>query len=141
MGDAMIKSGIWKQEIFHIADRKYGLQAVCENIFVYSDMTYITLAVTNRTGISYESTDARFVVETKKKSKRMLNVDKTLYAKSRYGTLIVPAGETVKVVYSFNKVTLTKDQILRVYLYEQNGSRNLYMTFNHKDLNNAMTAY
>ena len=47
------------------------------------------------------------------------------------------AGGTAKIAYSFPKMTLSDDQVLKIYLYEDNGQRNLEMTVNAKDINSS----
>jgi hypothetical protein len=42
-----------------------------------------------------------------------------------------------RYAYSFNKMTLADDQVLKVYLYEEGGQRNLVMTISAKDINKA----
>ena len=41
------------------------------------------------------------------------------------------------MAYSFKKITLSKDQVLTVYLYEHGGQRNLEMTIDTNDINKA----
>lgn len=126
-----------RQRLFHIGDRKYDVTSLCEDIFVYSDNTYIVLSVSNRSGVSYETSDATFVIESRKKSKRAVQYEKNLYPKGRYGTLTAKPGSVSRIAYSFDKVTLTKDQVLKVYLYETGGQRNLVMTLSAKDINRS----
>jgi hypothetical protein len=44
---------------------------------------------------------------------------------------------TTRMAYSFDKMTLADDQVLKVYLYEEGGQRNLVMTISAKDINKA----
>ena len=46
-------------------------------------------------------------------------------------------GETVRIAYSFDKLTLASDQVLKIYLYEQGGQRNLDVTLSANDINRA----
>ena len=106
--------------------------------FVYSDNTYTVLSVGNRSGVSYETGDATFVIESRKKNKRSVQYEKNLFPKGRYGSLTAKPGSVSRIAYSFDKVTLTKDQVLKVYLYETDGQRNLVMTLSARDINKAM---
>jgi len=38
-------------------------------------------------------------------------------------------------VYSFDKLTISKDQVLKIYIYEESGQRNLEMTISAKEIN------
>ena len=46
-------------------------------------------------------------------------------------------GTTSRILYSFDMVTLTKDQVLKVYVYETGGQWHLVLTLNHWDINKA----
>ncbi len=43
--------------------------------------------------------------------------------------------ELPRIVYSFDKVTLAKGQVFRIYFYEDGGPRNFVLSFGAKDLN------
>lgn len=126
-----------RQRLYHIGARKYGIMVLCENIISYSDMTYVVLSVENRSSVSYNITDATFVIESKKRSRRTVVFEKTLFPRNRHGSLSAGAGEKQTMVYSFDKLTLSEDQVLKVYLYEEGGQRNLEMTIDTKDINRA----
>lgn len=125
------------QQLYHIGVKEYGITAMCENIVSYSDVTYITLSVNNNSSVSYDIKDATFVLESKKRSKRSVVIEKTIFPEGRHGSLNCPSGEKTKMAYSFKKMTLSKDQVLKVYLYEHGGQRNLEMTINTNDINKA----
>ena len=126
-----------KQALYHIGARKYGIMILCENIISYSDMTYIVLSLENRSSVSYNITDATFVVESKKRSKRSVVFEQTLFPKNRFGSLSTGAGQKQIMVYSLDKQTLSENQVIKVYLYEEGGQRNLEMTIDTKDINKA----
>lgn len=125
------------REVFHIGSSGYGISVMCENLYSYSDITYMVLSVRNSSGISYSVADATFVIESRKQSKRTVSYDQTVFPRSRYGSLSAGPGEEGKIVYSFDKMTLSKDQVLRIYLYEEGGQRNLVMTVSPSDINKA----
>lgn len=125
------------QGIYHLGASQYDITVLCENIFAYSDITYITLSLKNASGVSYDISDATFVVESKKKEKRTVIFDKTLFPRSRFGSLSAGPGEVARVAYSFDKMTLSKDQVLKVYLYESSGQRNLVLSIDTNDINKA----
>lgn len=125
------------QRLHHLGAQAYGITVLCENIVSYSDVTYITLSIRNRSGVSYDIKDATFVVESKKRSRRSVAIEKTVFPEGRHGSLICPAGERSKMAYSFKKMTLSKDQVLKVYFYENGGQRNLELTIDTDDINKA----
>ena len=126
-----------EQRIHHIGAREYGITALCENIVSYSDITYITLSMQNKSGVSYDIKDATFVLESKRRGKRSVVIEKTIFPEGRHGSLNCPVGEKAKMAYSFKKITLSKDQVLKIYLYEHGGQRNLEMTIDTYDINKA----
>lgn len=128
------------QSLWHISSRQYDIEVTCTNILSYSDITYMVFSVGNRSGISYECADATFVVESRKKSRRSVVYDRTLFPKSRYGTLSCAPGQTARIGYTLDKISLSKDQVLKVYFYEQGGQRELMLTVGSEDINRAKTA-
>ena len=60
-----------------------------------------------------------------------------MFTKSRFGYIYAGPGAKGRLVYSFDKMTLSKDQVLRVYFYENGGQRNLVMTVSPNDINKA----
>ena len=127
----------YRQGLFHLGETRYDISVLCENIYAYSDITYIVLSLKNDSGVSYSIGDATFVVESKKKSKRTVIFDKTLFPRSRYGSLAAAPGETARIAYSFDKMTLSDDQVLNIYFYEADGQRNLRLTVDTRDINRA----
>lgn len=126
-----------RQHIYHIGCKQYDVLALCEDISSYSDITYFILSIKNNSGISYDITDATFVVESKNASKRKARSETPTLPRSRYGKLSAGPGEYSRIVYSFDKMTLSKDQVLNVYLYEDGGNRNLVMSIDTDDINKA----
>ena len=76
-------------------------------------------------------------MESRKKGKRAISFEKGIQPKNRHGSLSAAPGETVRIAYSFDKLTLASDQVLKVYLYEEGGQRNLEITLSAKDINHA----
>ena len=128
-----------KRQLYHIVTSGYGITASCENLFSYLDITYMTLSVENSSGISYQINDATFVIESRKHSKRTVEYDQTVFPKSKFGSLSAGPGKTGRIVYSFDKMTLSLDQVLRIYLYETGGQRNLVLSVAPDDINKART--
>ena len=126
-----------KQKLYHLGARKYGITVMCEDIVSYSDITYVVLSVRNRSSVSYNVTDGTFVIESKKKGKRAVSFEKGIQPKNRHGSLSAAPRETVKIAYSFDKLTLASDQVLKIYLYEQGGQRNINVTLSADDINKA----
>lgn len=128
------------QTLFHICSRQYRIEVTCTNILSYSDITYMVFRLKNKSGVSYECNDATFVVESKKKARKSVVYDKNIFPKSRYGTLSCAPGDVTYIGYSMNKISLSKDQVLKVYFYEHGGQRELVLTIDSEDVNRARTS-
>ena len=129
-----------RQRIFHIGDKAYDLMLLCEDIYISGDNTCFVLSLRNRGGITYEAGDATFVVESRKKGKRSVQLGRNVEPLQESGSVSTPPDSTSRIVYRFDKTTITKDQVLKVYLYEAGGQRNLVLTFSHRDINKARRA-
>ena len=127
------------QSLWHLSRRQYDIEVTCTNIMSYSDITYMVFTVKNSSGVSYECADATFVVESRKASKKSVVYDKNIFPKSRYGTLSCAPGGTARIGYTMDKISLSRDQVLKVYFYEQGGQRELVLTIGHDDINKART--
>ena len=128
----------YPQHLFHVATRKNKITVVCENIFSYSDITYITLRIENRSGVSFEADRTSFVIGSRPQRKNIIIEETNLIPKSSLGTLTVAPGASEKCVFSFDKITLAKDQVLRVCVYELNGRRDYFLSLSAKDVNEAL---
>ena len=128
------------QALWHISAHQYDIEVVCTNILSYSDITYLVFSLKNSSGVSYECQDATFVVESRKRSSKSVVYDRNIFPKSRWGTASCAPRSITKIGYSMDKVSLAKDQVLKVYFYEQGGQRELVLTIDAADINRAKTA-
>lgn len=128
----------YPQNLFHISTKYQKIEVTVENIFAYSDITYMVMRLKNGSGVSFETDDAMFVIEDSNRSKRKVKADPVaLLPKNRYGTLTAAPGQTVKMGYTFDKITLSRDNRLNIYLYEKGGQRTLMLTLTPNDINLA----
>lgn len=127
----------YPQGLFHVATRKDKITVVCENVFSYSDITYITLRIENRSGVSFEADRTSFVIGSKPRRKNIIVEETNLLPKASVGSLTVAPGSKEKITYSFDKITLSKDQLLRICVYELNGRRDFFLSLSPKDINEA----
>lgn len=123
-----------EREIFHIGDVAYDINVLCENVVIKDDVTYIVLSIENGSAVSYSISSPRFVIENKRKTKRGLVYEKQLFPKRTSGECVVAPGTVSRLVFSFDKVTLVKGQVFRIYLYEDGGPRNFVLSFGVRDV-------
>ena len=126
-----------KQELYHIGTRGYGIDILCENIFVKDDVLFLLISLKNGSAVSYELSAPRFAVESKRRTKRGLQYEKAVFPKQSYGLGVTAPGDVGKMVFTFDKIALTRGQVLRAYFYERGGSRNFIVTFSIDDVNRA----
>ena len=121
--------------IYHIGDVQYDIRIMCENIAIKDDVTYLVLSLKNMSAVSYAMSSPRFVIESKRKTKRGLVYEKQIFPKHCYGECVTAPETESRIVYSFDKVTLAKGQVFRIYFYEDGGPRNFVLSFGVKDIN------
>ena len=126
-----------KQELYHIGTSGYGIDILCENIFYKGDVLFLLISLKNDSPVSYELSTPRFAIESKRLGKRGLQYEKAIFPKASYGLGTIPPGGVGKLVFTFDKISLVRGQVFRVYFYEKGGARNLVMTMNIKDINKA----
>ena len=123
--------------IYHIGDVQYDIRIMCENIAIKDDVTYLVLSIENNSAVSYAMSSPRFVIESKRKTKRGLVYEKQIFPKHCYGEGVTAPHTASRIVYSFDKVTLAKGQVFRIYFYEDGGPRNFVLSFGMRDLRNS----
>ena len=126
-----------KQELYHLGTREYGIELRCENIFVKDDVLFLLISLKNESAMSYELSSPRFAVESARRTKRGLQYEKAVFPRQSYGLGTVAPGGEGRLVFTFDKVSLTRGQVFRVYFYEKGGARNFCITLSQKDINNA----
>ena len=126
-----------KQELYHIGTKDYGIEILCENVFYKDDVLFLLVSLRNTSAVSYEMSEPRFAVESKRRTKRGLQYEKAQFPKQVYGLGAIAPDTTGKLVFTFDKISLTRGQVFRVYFYEKGGARNLILTFAPNDINKA----
>ena len=87
--------------------------------------------------MSYGLSDPRFSVESKRRTKRGLQYEKAIFPRHSDGLGVVQPDATGKMVFTFDKVSLTRGQVFRIYFYEKGGARNFVLTLSAGDVNGA----
>lgn len=124
-----------KQELYHIGTRGYGIEMMCENLFVKDDVLFLLISLRNDSAVSYELSAPRFAVESRRRTRRGLQYEKAVFPRQSYGLGTVAPSAEGRLVFTFDKMALLRGQVFRVYFYEKGGARNLVMTFGMRDVN------
>ena len=126
------------QALYHIASGAYGISVICENVLVKDDLILMVVSLRNTSPVSYTLSDPRFSVEARKRPRRSLQYEKALFPRNTFGKGTTPAaGGESRMVFTFDKMTLTRSQVLRAYFYEKGGVRNFVLTLYPSDINGA----
>ena len=125
------------QELFHLGVRDYGISLLCENVFVKEDVLVLVFSLENSSAVSYSVGVPRFAVESRKRTKRGLQYEKAVVPRLSYGLGNISPGDSRKMAFAFDKVSLTRGQVLRVFFYESDGARNFVLTLGMNDVNKA----
>ena len=57
--------------------------------------------------------------------------------RASFGLGVVAPGTTGRMVFTFDKISLVKGQVFRVYFYEKGGGRNMGFSLGTRDVNGA----
>ena len=125
------------KELYHIGAKDYGIEVFCDNLLVKDDVLFIVFSIKNGSSVSYDLSDPRFAIESKRKTKRGLQYEKAVFPKQSYGLGVTAPGDVGKMVFTFDKIALTRGQVFRVYFYEKGGARNFVLTLSAGDVNGA----
>ena len=125
------------KELYHLGAKGYGIELFCDNLLVKDDILFVVFTLKNGSSVSYILSDPRFSIESKRRTKRGLQYEKAIFPKQSYGLGVTAPDSVSRPVFTFDKVTLTRGQVLRVYFYERGGSRNFCITLSPNDVNKA----
>ena len=125
------------KELYHVGAKDYGIEVFCDNLLLKDDVLFIVFSIKNGSSVSYDLSDPRFAVESKRKTKRGLQYEKAVFPKQSYGLGVVQPEDVGKLVFTFDKIALTRGQVFRVYFDEKGGARNFVLTLSAGDVNGA----
>ena len=126
------------RELYHIGTQGYGIEVMCENIFVKNDVLFLVMSLRNDSAVSYELSAPRFAVESLKRTRRGVQYEKAVFPRQSYGLGTVSPSAEGRLVFTFDKMALLRGQVFRVYFYEKGGARNLTLSLGMSDVNSAV---
>lgn len=121
----------------HLGGLSDGIECFCDNIFIHDDVCYLVLSFHNKSNLSYDFSDPRFTIESKRHSRKKLPYEKHLYPKQAIGLNKVSPSQTQTLLFSLDKFTLMPNQTFNLYFYEKGGSRNFRIVFENYDFKKA----
>lgn len=126
-----------RQCLYHITKKQNDIRVSCENIVSFGDVLYLTLTLENESSTDYRIEGATFCIEQRKKMERTALQPRSVFSRNRYGNLSSAPGTKSREVYAFDKMTLGKKQVLRIYFYESDNQRNIVLELDCNDINKA----
>lgn len=126
-----------KPDFYHIGCQRYDIHCMCKNIFVDKDVYYFVFDLKNFSKTSYELSDPRFAIESRKRGSRGLKYEKQLYPRVVSSCNKIEPGSSGKMVFAFEKFSVPRDQVFNVYVYEKDGTRNFRISILGRDIKDA----
>lgn len=126
-----------KPDFYHIGCQRYDIHCMCKNIFVDKDVYYFVFDLKNFSKTSYELSDPRFAIESRKRGSRGLKYEKQLYPRVVSACNKIEPGSSGKMVFAFEKFSVPRDQVFNVYVYEKDGTRNFRISILGRDIKDA----
>lgn len=76
-----------------------------------------------------------FAIESARRLRRRdLQMERAVFPKQVCGLGPAASGAEGRFVFAYDKLALVRGQVLRVYMYEKGGARNLVMEVGRKDV-------
>lgn len=126
-----------RQAFYHIGNQRYDIHCFCKNIFVDKDVYYFVFDLKNFSKTSYELSEPRFAIESRKRSSRGLKYEKQLYPRMVSACNKIEPKCSGKMVFAFEKFSVPRDQVFNVYFYEKDGTRNFRISILGRDIKDA----
>jgi conjugative transposon TraN protein len=95
-------------------------------IYVYNDVVYLQLKLTNESQVSYDINAVRFFIRDRKKSKRSAVQEREVQPIYVYGNEVAVEGKSSQLcVIALPKFTLSDHKYLFIQMTEKQGGRDL----------------
>lgn len=128
--------------ISHIGKREFGVEVVCDRLYVQEDKLYFRFKVTNRSGISYEIDNVTFMVERRvsESGKKKAVLQRMEVPVIEEPSMRTDPLKTTYSVYVFNKFSLRKSERFFAFFNETDGTgtRAFELEFTPDDINRAV---
>ncbi|MGP6559950.1 conjugative transposon protein TraN [Ornithobacterium rhinotracheale] len=128
----LIMESIYQQKrkfIKHIGSKNAGIHFLLRGIYVYQGKLYFDIRMKNRSSLPYQVDFITFKIVDKSTGKKEVAQEIPIQALRTYHELQrVEAKSKANAVYMLEQLTLDDDKLLKVEIFEKNGSR--YQSFN-----------
>lgn len=134
----LIMESIYQQKrnfIKHIGSKNAGIQFLLRGIYVYQGKLYFDMRMKNRSSLPYQVDFITFKIVDKSTGKKEVAQEIPIQPLRTYQELQrVEARSKANAVYMLEQLTLDDDKLLKVEIFEKNGSRYQSFTIGNEDL-------
>lgn len=137
----MIMTAIYNQKqhfIKHIGSQNAKIQWLLKGLYIHNGKLYLDIWLKNRSYLSFEVDFISFKVVDKKTTKQSLVQEISVEPLRVYEPLsVVKPKKDAHSVYMLEGVSLSDDKVLRIEIFEKNGSRYQSFLLTNEDIANA----
>lgn len=134
----LIMESIYQQKrnfIKHIGSKNAGIQFLLRGIYVYQGKLYFDMRMKNQSSLPYQVDFITFKIVDKSTGKKEVAQEIPIQPLRTYQELQrVEARSKANAVYMLEQLTLDDDKLLKVEIFEKNGSRYQSFTIGNEDL-------
>lgn len=116
-----------KNDIRTISFNKERIRATVTGIYVYSNMMYIRVSITNNSNLPYNIDFTNFIIKDRGRISKQTASQEKLIDPIRVSnnTKTIGSMSTQVYVYAFPITSLSRDKMLEIIYYEKTGGRNI----------------
>ncbi|MDO5615663.1 MAG: conjugative transposon protein TraN [Cruoricaptor ignavus] len=134
----LIMESVYQQKrnfIKHIGSKNAGIQFLLRGIYVYQGKLYFDIRMKNRSSLPYQVDFISFKIVDKSTGKKEVAQEISIQPLRTYQELQrVEARSKTNAVYMLEQLTLDDDKLLKVEIFEKNGSRYQSFTIGNEGL-------
>lgn len=113
-----------KKVIRHIGAKKYGIQFLLKGLYVHNGKYYFHTELRNKSNVPFQIDFINFKIVDKKVAKRTVAQEKSITPLRIYKPLTkVESKHTDQNIFLLDQFTMTDGKVLKIEIYEKNGSR------------------
>lgn len=129
-----------RRTVAGIFDRRFGMQATIDGIYIKDHVLYFQLAIQNEGAIDYDIDLLQFYIRDKKRNKRTAVQENEVTPLHVAGNIHkVKSYQRNVIVVALEKFTIPDGKYFAVQLLEKNGGRHLQLKVKNKKVIRAIT--
>ena len=127
-----------EKRLRHLGCNKFKMQALIKGIYVYNELFYFHVQLTNKSNIPYDIDYLKFRIIDKKNARRTATQETVIYPVRSYNEqLKINDHSTVRTIFALKKFTFDDSKILLIEWYEKNGGRHQAIRVESQDISDA----